>query len=458
MAKIFADFQQAQRIANGLLLANCLAPVNTAQDPRRLESLSQLSNHQTVSADVRYHLFQQPGSIKLQKQESNGWVEIFVNLWKCARELADIEAGIGGDWIRAFDAYKELCNHLVRGYSSLGFSAWTIPCFHTAGKYLRLLAIKADNEAKAGTNGETFSGDLADDIVSTTQNEKLEQATWIINRMFQTCLTDRAELTESRKWGIYSTANLLFKTYFKLNSVSLTKNVIRALDAADDDLPPLHLFPKPQQCTFKFYRGVIDFLSENYSDAEEHLEEALALCWKHSIQNREQILTYLIPTHVLNHHRLPTDELLARAPTLSKILSPIFHAIRLGHLHAFDVALANAETDLIRRRIYLTVERFRDLCMRNLFRKIFLYAGFEEQKDANSSETTGQIRRTRIRVEEFEAAMKVSCRGGEDVVDRDEVECFLAGMIYKNLMKGYIARDRGIVVLSKAGAFPGTGL
>jgi COP9 signalosome complex subunit 12 len=26
------------------------------------------------------------------------------------------------------------------------------------------------------------------------------------------------------------------------------------------------------------------------------------------------------------------------------------------------------------------------------------------------------------------------------------------------LMKGYIARDRGIVVLSKAGAFPGTGL
>ena len=27
----------------------------------------------------------------------------------------------------------------------------------------------------------------------------------------------------------------------------------------------------------------------------------------------------------------------------------------------------------------------------------------------------------------------------------------------QNLMKGYIARERGIVVLSKAGAFPGTG-
>lgn len=28
----------------------------------------------------------------------------------------------------------------------------------------------------------------------------------------------------------------------------------------------------------------------------------------------------------------------------------------------------------------------------------------------------------------------------------------------QNLMKGYIARERRIVVLSKAGAFPGTGV
>lgn len=33
---------------------------------------------------------------------------------------------------------------------------------------------------------------------------------------------------------------------------------------------------------------------------------------------------------------------------------------------------------------------------------------------------------------------------------------FLAWL--QNMMKGYIARDRGIVVLSKAGAFPGTGV
>ncbi|KAI5302271.1 COP9 signalosome (CSN) subunit [Ascosphaera atra] len=44
-------------------------------------------------------------------------------------------------------------------------------------------------------------------------------------------------------------------------------------------------------------------------------------------------------------------------------------------------------------------------------------------------------------------------------VEMDEVECFLANLIYKNLMKGYISRERSMVVLSKGGvAFPGTGV
>ena len=431
MSSIFSDFQEAQKIGNGVLLASCLAPVNTARDPRRLDALSQLSNWQTAPADIRHHLFQRPGSVKLPKAEANCWVDIFVSLWKCVRDLADISAGIGGDWNRAFEAYKELCNHLIRGYTNFGFHAWTVPCFHSTGKYLRMIAMKADRESKPATNGGTFSADLADDIVNTNQHKRLEEAAWLINRMFTVCLSDRSELTDSRKWGIYSTTNLLFKTYFKLNSLPLTRNVIRALDAADDDLPPLHLFPKPQQCTFKYYRGVIDFLQENYADAEEHLEEALALCYKHSMRNREQIFTYLIPAHILNHHQLPSQALLDRTPTLSKLLTPLFKAINLGNLRAFDVALADAEPELVQRRIYLTLERSRDLCMRNLFRKVLLNAGWEEQKDATTGEVTGKIRRTRIRIEEFEAAMRVSCRGGDEVVDRDEVECFLAGLVYK---------------------------
>ncbi|EXJ73310.1 uncharacterized protein A1O5_03070 [Cladophialophora psammophila CBS 110553] len=435
MGSIFADFHEAQRVGHGPLLASCLAPIDTERDSRRLESFAQLSNYQTVSADVRYHIIQGRNAAKLPKAEANAWVDIFVALWKCVKELVALRQGTGmGDWSKAFDSYRELCNHLVRGYTNFGFQAWTVPCLSVAGKYLRMIAMRADSENKAKEgNGDVFASGFSDDIMGdTNKNEKLEQAAWTINRMFTICLSDRAEENESRRWGIYSTTNLLFKTYFKLNSVSLTKNVIRALEAAADDIPNLVRFPKSHQCTFKYYRGVIEFLQENYTDAEQNLTEALHLCHKDSLKNREQILTYLVPAHIINHHQLPSNALLAPHPTLSKILTPLIIAIRAGSLAAFDDALSAAESELVRRRIYLTLERTRNLCLRNLFRKVFLAAGWEETKDATTGEVTGKIRRTRIRIEEFEAGMRVSYKGDTDVlIERDEVECFLANMIYK---------------------------
>ncbi|KIV82078.1 hypothetical protein PV11_04213 [Exophiala sideris] len=462
MGSIFANFHEAQRVGNGRLLASCLAPVDTTHDPHRLQSFAQLSNYQTVSADIRYYLVQDRNAVKLPKAEGNAWVDIFVSLWKCVKELDGLQQGNGtGDWTKAFDAYKEMCNLLVRGYTNFGFQSWTVPCLYIAGKYIRMIAMKADSETKSkDANADVFANGLSDDIMGDgNKNKNLEQAAWTINRMFTVCLSDRAELAESRKWGIYSTTNLLFKTYFKLNSISLTRNVIRALEAASADLPPLELFPKSHRCTFKYYRGVIDFLQENYTEAERNLSEALELCHKDSLKNREQILTYLIPAHVVNHHQLPHNSLLAPHPILSGLFTPLFTAVRKGALASFDNALSTAEPDLVKRRIYLTLERTRDICLRNLFRKVFLAAGFEETKDATTGEVTGKIRRTRIRIEEFEAGMRVAYKGTTDVmIERDEVECFLANMIYKNMMKGYIARDRGIVVLSKAGAFPGTGV
>jgi hypothetical protein len=434
MGSIFADFHQAQRVGDGRLLASCLAPINTAADPQRLLSLARLSNYQTVSADLRHYLVQDRNAVKLPKQEASAWVDIFVSLWKCATEMVMIEQGDGsGSWTKAFDYYKELCNLLVRGYSNFGFQSWTVPCLYVAGKYLRMIAVKADNEGKSkATNGDGFGNGFSDDIMGdTSKNEKLEQAAWTINRIFTACLNDRSDLSESRKWGIYSTTNLLFKTYFKLNSISLTRNVIRALEAANEDLPPLELFPKSHRCTFKYYRGFIDFLQENYLEAEQNLSEALSLCHKDSLKNREMILTHLIPAHVVNHHQLPASDLLAPHPALQATFAPLFAAIRKGSLASFDAHLAKVEPDLVKWRIYLTLERTRDICMRNLFRKVFLAAGWEDTKDA-TGEVTGKIRRTRIRIEEFEAGMRVGYREATDVmIDRDEVECFLANMIYK---------------------------
>lgn len=79
-------------------------------------------------------------------------------------------------------------------------------------------------------------------------------------------------MQESRKWGIYYIINLLFKTYFKLNSASLSRTILKTLAVYNQkgDMPPLESFPKSQRVTFKFYEGVLFFLEENYTEVSTH--------------------------------------------------------------------------------------------------------------------------------------------------------------------------------------------
>lgn len=138
-------------------------------------------------------------------------------------------------------------------------------------------------------------------------------------------------------------------------------------------------------------------------------------------------------------------------PRLQELFLPLARCIKSGNLKEFDEALKSGEDEFVKRRIYLTLERGRDIALRNLLRKVFIAGGYDEPKEGD----TAPVRRTRIPVTEFQAAISMS---SGQMIEGDEVECLLANMIYKELMKGYIARERGIVVLSKKGAFPGTGV
>jgi hypothetical protein len=139
---------------------------------------------------------------------------------------------------------------------------------------------------------------------------------------------------------------------------------------------------------------------------------------------RRLILTYLIPCHLLTTHTLPTDTLLSPYPRLQNLFLPLSRCIKNGDLTGFDAALVAGEEEFVKRRIYLTLERGRDIALRNLLRKVFLAGGFEESKDANAP----PVRRTRIRTVEFGAAISM---GNKETMDDDEVECLLANMIYK---------------------------
>ncbi|CAG9986948.1 unnamed protein product [Clonostachys byssicola] len=458
MNELFDTFAKAHAAHNGYMIAQTLSPVPPANQPQMLSSVWQSANHQSVQGTIK-HFIKKSASASyhssLDNTELNGWVEVYTAYWKAIGEILAGESG-KSSWTKVYDAWKDLTSMLIRGYNNHGFQAWTIPSLYMVGKYLRLFAIKSDEErSRNSSRSQAGTTIIQDDFdADADKQSQLRDCEQHLKRIFTLCLTDRAPLEESRKWGIYFVINLLFKTYFKLNSASLSRTILTSLKAFNDrgDMPPLESFPKSQRVTFKYYEGVLFFLEENYVEANKHLTEAWLLCPRSSKANIERILIYLIPCRLLTSHVLPTKKLLEPYPRLQELFLPIAQCIRRGDLRSFDLALQKGEDEFVKRRIYLTLERGRDIALRNLLRKVFVNGGFEEPKEGNAA----PVRRTRVPLAEFQTA--ISMGSGGETVDPDEVECLLANMIYKDLMKGYIARERGIIVLSKKGAFPGTGV
>ncbi|KAI4125295.1 MAG: hypothetical protein LQ338_004341 [Usnochroma carphineum] len=495
MQTIFDTFHRAQAAGSGPLLSSTLTPIPPPHDPFLLHRFYKSSRPVSIHREIQFEILARPPH--LSKAESTAWIDIYVAYWKAIGEILRAESRAHGeDWaIKVYEAWKDLTNLLIRGYSHAGFAAWTMPCLYTAGKYLRIFAIKADEEqaAKVRRGEVKMEGDalLGDDIMATTpgfeKNERLEDAARVINRMFTLCISDRAPIEESRKWGLYYTTNLLFKTYFKLNSVSLSKNCLRALEAARTDMPPMEAFPKSHIVTFKYYVGVIHFLDEEYhrkNTSPPPITSATnTLTGTKSLsplsppppsppQNPKNyspppfhrlLLTYLIPTHLHTTLTLPSPSLPPQFSPIHPLFSPLLQALRAGNLSAFSAALALNESVYVNRRIYLSLERARDLCLRNLLRKTWLMQGGKEN--------------TRVKISLWARGVRWSMmdggggtgeegkgdgdegKGMEMEMEDEEVECLIAGLIYKGLLKGYISREHATVVLNRKGeAFPGTGV
>ena len=461
MEVLCREYWHANHEGSGQLLAATISPIAPPSYLNRLEAIHRDTNAASLGRDISYSLTKTANAaIQYPDPQISSWTEIYSAYWYATGAILAAEhPKTKPDWTKVYEAWKDVANTVIKGYSSGVLEAWTLPVLYTAGKHLRAFAIKADESAKANGADASFNvGGLHDDIGDDFgKNEKLEDAARVINRMFTLCISDRyvaieenvnitpdrrtlaesaisrAPLEESRKWGLYYTTNLLFKTYFKLNSIGLSKNILRALSASKTDMPSLESFPRSHIVTFKYYVGVIQFLEEDYAQAEENLTSAWHMCHRSATRNIELILTYLIPTLLLTRQQLPSPRLLSPYPRLGSLFAPLTQAIRIGSLSAFDNALTEGEHEFVKRRIYLTLERGRDICLRNLLRKVYLAGDLDEEGKRN----------TRIHVRDFAAAIRLGEAGDSSVdgmdVDmgasagenNDEVECLVANMIYK---------------------------
>lgn len=200
MQAALVPFHEAYATALAQPVAEFLSPVAPAQNPGRLYDFYRASNDDKIEGDVRYAL-KNNRNTRMTNKESAAWVEIIVCYWRAVKELikADEAANQGrlGDrqFIAVYDTWKDLTSSFIKQISGGALPPWAIFTLYFTANHLRKLAIKAD-EYLANSKPAAFNTGFSDDIVSTVaQNQKLEEAARVFNRIFALCLGDRCALT-----------------------------------------------------------------------------------------------------------------------------------------------------------------------------------------------------------------------------------------------------------------------
>ncbi|KAJ1742897.1 COP9 signalosome (CSN) subunit [Coemansia sp. RSA 989] len=385
-----------------------LKALNSANNGAELAQVLQLHSMYTdrVLQDIR----KEHGSWEiLESRQARGvWDEIAIMHFRAAA------ADRTRDFIEAYKCQLACYNAFLRIFRNM--TQWSVPVIYTLSHDLSDVAQRADRQLGSGGS----------------QGGKLEEATRIINQGFSMCMTDREPLLDkTRKWGTFHMANILFSLYVRHKAYNLCDSMVRALKAAE--LPPMSQFPMSDQVAFKYYRGMLAFRNEKYKSAKDDLEFALEHCHRDSYNNKTRILVYLTPI-LMAEGKSPQSRLFRRYPPIKALYGELAKAARAGNLRLFDSLMQDKEQQLANAGTYIAVERVRRVVVRQLLRKIHGFSGQQSR-----------------------VSFKLLCDGfmaaGVDV-DVSEMESMLADLIFAGYLKGYLAHDHGLAVLSKQQPFP----
>lgn len=319
------------------------------------------------------------------------------------------------------DAYTALVQTLVTFIREFRQTEqdWLVPPMQSLAFNCRVVAERADRElGKAGKKAE-----------------RLNDAGSQLMKCFSAAQQGMGN--KAKRLACLAVVNQSFKIYFRLNTLRLCKNLIRAVEAPN--FVPLEHFPIAQQVTYKFFTGRLAVFDEDYAKAASDLSFAFARCHRRAKKNKQLILQYLIPVNLLLG-RLPRASLLQQHE-LTQYLG-IVEAVRTGNVRLLNNALDEHQDHFIRSGTYLLLEKLKAGVYRTLFMRVHLLWKQKYPGDMDKPFKLG--------LQLFQAALAFV--GVE--MELDEVECIVANLIYRKYIKGYLSHKSRVIVLSKAQPFP----
>lgn len=314
--------------------------------------------------------------------------------------------------VDAYNSYEKFANAFIQEFRNWE-SAWALEALYVVAYEIRIIAERADREL--ASNGKT--------------PDKLKAAGSFLMKVFGVL----AGKGPKRVGALHVTCQL-FKVYFKLGTVHLCRSVIRSIETAR--IFDFEEFPTRDKVTYMYYTGRLEVFNENFPAADQKLSYALAHCHPDHEANIRMILKYLIPVK-LSIGILPGDLLLERNNLLE--YRDVVLALRRGDIRLLRCALQQHEDRFLRSGVYLVLEKLELQVYRRLLKKIYI---IQKHKDPSKAH--------QVKLDIIVKALKWL----QIDMDVDEVECIVAILIYKNLIKGYFAHKSKVVVLSKQDPFP----
>ncbi|PQQ14693.1 enhanced ethylene response protein 5 [Prunus yedoensis var. nudiflora] len=387
----YLSMGEAHRRINDYL--NRFSDAVSTQDGASLKQLLSLSsnNPAILSLADALNVFQDANRLIKQSDNDTQFGEILVHLFRAFQSYRV------GSFIDSYQAFEKSANAFIQEFRNWD-TAWALQALYVIAYEIRVLAERADKEL--ASNGKS--------------PEKLKGAGSFLMKVFGVL----AGKGPKRVGALYVTCQL-FKVYFKLGTVHLCRSVIRSIETAR--IFDFEEFPKRDKVTYMYYTGRLEVFNENFPAADHKLSYALRHCNPQSEANIRMILKYLIPVK-LSIGILPNDWLLEK-----------------GDLRLLRHALEEHEDRFLRSGVYLVLEKLELQVYQRLIKKIYI---IQKQKDP--------IKAHQLKLEVIVKALKWL----EISMDLDEVECIVAILIYKNLVKGYFAHKSKVVVLSKQDPFP----
>ncbi|BFG39745.1 hypothetical protein CerSpe_260190 [Prunus speciosa] len=402
----YLSMGEAHRRINDYL--NRFSDAVSTQDGASLKQLLSLSsnNPAILSLADALNVFQDANRLIKQSDNDTQFGEILVHLFRAFQSYRV------GSFIDSYQAFEKSANAFIQEFRNWD-TAWALQALYVIAYEIRVLAERADKEL--ASNGKS--------------PEKLKGAGSFLMKVFGVL----AGKGPKRVGALYVTCQL-FKVYFKLGTVHLCRSVIRSIETAR--IFDFEEFPKRDKVTYMYYTGRLEVFNENFPAADHKLSYALRHCNPQSEANIRMILKYLIPVK-LSIGILPNDWLLEKYNLVE--YKNVVQALKRGDLRLLRHALEEHEDRFLRSGVYLVLEKLELQVYQRLIKKIYI---IQKQKDP--------IKAHQLKLEVIVKALKWL----EISMDLDEVECIVAILIYKNLVKGYFAHKSKVVVLSKQDPFP----